>query len=57
MEVKESGTKIKKVKEKMECVDELNIGNEWEQSEIKTPKNDFSGFLKIWFIVNYKFRY
>lgn len=46
MEVKESGTKSKRVKEKMGFVDELNIGNEWEQSEIRNPKNDLSGFLK-----------
>lgn len=46
MEVKESGTKSKSVKEKMGFVDELNIGNEWEQSEIRTPKNDLCGFLK-----------
>lgn len=46
MEVKESGTKSKRVKEKMGFVDELNIGNEWEQSEIRTPKNDLSEFLK-----------
>lgn len=44
--MKESGTKSKRVKEKMGFVDELNIENEWEQSEIRTPKNDLSGFLK-----------